>query len=400
MANPPVAATPVRVRPQNGPKPTVILALQGGGALGAYQVGAYQAMEEAGFAPDWVIGISIGAFNGALIAGNEPAERLERLTEFWRTISRPDPLPRGRNPRLSDAFSYWEALLLGQPGFFTPRVPGPYLAPPGSEAALSFYDTAPLRRTLEGLIRFDRLGPEGGTRLSLGATDVEAGELVFFDSRESRITPEHVMASGALPPAFPPQRIGGRTYWDGGCVSNTPLEAILRGPPEGHCIVFVIDLWNHQGPVPDSMDGVQWRQKEIRYASRTCRGIRSLAARVDLCHARNLLREARPELAAQDQQPEEALARTSRMDILHVTYAPGSTAISGSDAEFSRASIRERHQAGHAELWAALRQAPWTRRKPAGLAAMLHEVCRGEVRTEAGPAANGLAPPPLAAPVA
>ncbi|ATR20351.1 Serine protease [Roseomonas mucosa] len=398
-----MATAPVPVRPENGRKPTVILALQGGGALGAYQVGAYQAMEEAGFAPDWVIGISIGAFNGALIAGNDPADRLERMAAFWQAISRPGTALAGLrdcNPRLSGALSHWEALLLGQPGFFAPRLPGPYLSPPGSMAALSFYDTAPLRGTLEGLVRFDRLGPEGGTRLSLGATDVETGELVFFDSRESRITPEHVMASGALPPAFPPQRIGGRTYWDGGCVSNTPLEAILRSPPEGHCVVFVIDLWNRQGPVPDSMDGVQWRQKEIRYASRTCRGIRSLAARLDLCHARSLLREARPELAGQDLPEEKALARTSRMDILHVTYDPGSTAISGSDAEFSRASIRERHEAGHAELWAALRQAPWTRRKPAGLAAMLHEVCRGEVRTEAGPAANGLAPPPLAPPAA
>ncbi|MDT8353711.1 patatin-like phospholipase family protein [Roseomonas mucosa] len=398
-----MATAPVPVRPENGRKPTVILALQGGGALGAYQVGAYQAMEEAGFAPDWVIGISIGAFNGALIAGNDPADRLERMAAFWQAISRPGTALAGLrdcNPRLSGALSHWEALLLGQPGFFAPRLPGPYLSPPGSMAALSFYDTAPLRGTLEGLVRFDRLGPEGGTRLSLGATDVETGELVFFDSRESRITPEHVMASGALPPACPPQRIGGRTYWDGGCVSNTPLEAILRSPPEGHCVVFVIDLWNRQGPVPDSMDGVQWRQKEIRYASRTCRGIRSLAARLDLCHVRSLLREARPELAGQDLPEEKALARTSRMDILHVTYDPGSTAISGSDAEFSRASIRERHEAGHAELWAALRQAPWTRRKPAGLAAMLHEVCRGEVRTEAGPAANGLAPPPLAPPAA
>ena len=238
-------------------KPQVALVLQGGGALGAYQIGCYQALAEAGIQPDWVIGISIGAINAAVIAGNSAERRLERLEQLWADISRPDGwghLLTGDLRRWFNLGSAMEAIFWGQPNFFTPRLPAPLLGH-GRPEATSFYDTGPLRASLLRLADFDRIN-RGEVRLSLGATRVRTGELVFFDNRRDTIGPEHVMASGALPPGFPAVAVEGDYYWDGGCVSNTPLEAVVEDQPESDTLVFMIDLWAGSGPVPTTMDEV------------------------------------------------------------------------------------------------------------------------------------------------
>src|SRR5690349_12893840 len=242
-------------------KPKVVLALQGGGALGVYHIGAYVALQEAGYEPDWIAGTSIGAINAALLAGNEPADRLQALETFWNQISRDDgwfQIFETTMRRTFNTISNLEALSFGQPNFFTPRFLNPYLASAlslGAPVATSFYDTAPLLATLKDLANFELINSKA-VRLSLGATNVLTGELEFFDNTNRTITPQHVAASGSLPPGFPAQEIDGKLYWDGGCVSNTPLEAVLADEPAGHTLVFVIDLWPAVGKAPQTLDDV------------------------------------------------------------------------------------------------------------------------------------------------
>ncbi|HXH02881.1 MAG TPA: patatin-like phospholipase family protein [Candidatus Competibacteraceae bacterium] len=371
---------------QEESKPYIALVLQGGGALGAYHIGAYQALAEAGYEPDWVSGISIGAINSAVIVGNRPEQRLERLEELWQEISRPDGwgmLLEGALRKLFNRGSATEAILFGQPNFFTPRFPNPYLAPPGTIGATSFYDTGPLRDTLLRLADFGLIN-SGAVRLSLGATRVTTGELVFFDNTRQSIAPEHVMASGSLPPGFPPTLVEGELYWDGGCVSNTPLQAILDDQPETHTLVFMIDLWDAHGPEPRTMDDVLWRQKQIQYASRTAQHIETSAMRHNLHFAlKHLASQASP--AMLDSAPvQDALALTQggRLDIVHITYHPGDDQVPQSDAEFSRPSIASRRAAGYADMKAALAQAPWhLEGRAAHIGAAVHHCRGGEIRS-------------------
>jgi NTE family protein len=357
-----------------GTKPTCILVLQGGGAMGAYHIGAYQALREAAFEPDWICGISMGAINGAIIAGNAPAQRLDRLDNFWETISRPALLPGfggTRMRRWEHRFSYAMALTLGQPGFFSPRPIDPYFAAPGI-AATSFYDTDALKETLAQAVDFDRLN-SGATRLSVGATDVETGKLIFFDTHRmaGRLGPAHVVASGSLPPGFPPTVIDGRCYWDGGCVSNSPLEAVRDDTPAGHAVVFVIDLWSASGPAPDTMMAAAWRAKQIRYASNTPTHVDALATKVNLRRALHLL-----EAPASKPSPQ-------RLDIVHIVYHPDEDQIPASDAEFSRASIAARREAGLADMRQALIEQPWYRQPTTPhLGAMVHRVSGGGGRED------------------
>ncbi len=354
------------------------LVLQGGGALGAYHIGSYQALAENDLLPDWVCGISIGAINAAVIAGNAPVERLERLEALWEFISWPtlfDPF-RGKGLAfLYNTASNAEALMFGQPNFFQPRPLNPFFAPPGPQA-LSFYDTSPLRFTLRRFADFDRINAHE-TRLSLGATDVVTGNLEFFDNTKIELGPEHVMASGSLPPGFPPTLVGDRLFWDGGCVSNTPLEAVLEDQPPGHTVVFMIDLWSASGPPPRSMNDVLWREKQIQYASRTASHIDAVATKVNLRHAMGLLKqggEAVPDAGT--------LAAGSRLDIVHIVYHPTADQIPNSDAEFSRASIRERRLAGYADMKQAIEAAPWFHQpKPPHLGTMVHRVKDQQVTT-------------------
>ena len=271
---------------------------------------------------------------------------------------------------LAHKLSFATTLFWGQPGFFTPRVVNPYFAPPGI-VATSFYDTGPLYETLAATVDFDRLNANS-TRLSVGATDIETGALVFFDTQKNpgRFGPEHVVASGSLPPGFPPTPIDGSFYWDGGCVSNSPLEAVQRDLPAGHTVIFIIDLWSAKGPVPDTMDAVAWRAKQIRFASATPQHVEAMASQINLRHARQLLKDPKADLSGQ------------RLDLVHVVYHPGQDQIPSSDAEFSRASIVERRNAGIADMRRALAESPWWRvPKPENVCCMVHRVTREGVKT-------------------
>lgn len=372
---------------------TVVLVLQGGGALGAYHVGAYQAMQEAGLEPDWVAGTSIGAFTCGVITGNPPARRVARLRQFWDEISRPDVWGAWLPPPLLPVFNagaVMETMLFGQPNFFRPNVPGPFLSPQGSTSATAFYDTSPMLETLARLCDFDLIN-EGPVRISLGATNVRTGDLVYFDNRKRkrRIRPEHILASGSLPPGFPAVDIDGDYYWDGGCVSNTPLQAVLDDPPRGHTLVFVIDLWGAAGDVPQSIDQVIWRQRQIQYASRTGQHIDTAAEHLNLRRNLSLVKEKLPAGALADPAIAEAvaLAYDGKTDILHIQYAPGRDQRSASDAEFSRPSIARRIAAGYKDMSLAIRRAPWrTMEHPHNAAVVVHYCSAGTVKRSVPPA--------------
>ncbi len=250
-----------------------MLVLQGGGALGAYQAGAYEALCEAGHVPHWVAGISIGAINGAIIAGNPPHRRVPHLREFWERVSSRllgRPLANDDNSRrIFNETSAALAAVGGVPGFFEPRIPPALFMPLGTPAAISVYDTAPLRETLDELVDFDLLN-SGAVRLSIGAVQVLTGNMKYFDTAKQQVRPAHVMASGALPPGFPPIEIDGEPYWDGALLSNEPLDYVLdRGGPREDTCVFQVDLFSAKGCMPESLFDVEQREKEIRYSSRT-----------------------------------------------------------------------------------------------------------------------------------
>src|ERR1700678_500075 len=256
-----------------------VLVLQGGGALGSYQAGAYQALCHCDFEPDWVAGISIGAINAALIAGNEPAKRVERLKEFWQTVSSAAPwvaIPVTKGDRERSLYNETSAALVatfGSPGFFTPRVPPAPLWPKGSPQAQSYYDTAPLRKTLERLVDFDRIN-DLKCRLSVGAVGLPSGNFKYFDNVEfnklgKRFGPEHIMASGALPPGFPSIVIDGEHYWDGGIASNTPLDYVLDMETVKDLLIFQVDLFSARGPLPQTMLEAAEREKDILFSRRT-----------------------------------------------------------------------------------------------------------------------------------
>ena len=258
----------------------IALILQGGGALGAYQAGVYQALAEANLHPEWVAGISIGAVNAALIAGNPPEKRVERLREFWETVCTsplgPFGVPYNPSIKIEDEFAHRAVnqmrslfiLLYGAPGFFSPRQPSPFIYPSLSPAAMSHYDVVPLKDTLRRLVDFDLINA-GATRFSVGAVNIRSGNFIYFDTTTHLIGPEHVIASGSLPPGFPATEIDGEFYWDGGLVSNTPLQWVLDSSPRRDTLAFQVDLWNARGDLPRNLIEAELRQKEIRFSSRT-----------------------------------------------------------------------------------------------------------------------------------
>lgn len=276
------APTPVTPRPRGMPAyETVAIVLQGGGALGAYQAGVIEGLLNAGIEPDYISGISIGALNTAIIAGNPPEKRIERLREFWETICQPNnglgllPFLEGTLFGINDttrialsALQASSAMLTGQQGFFKPRFPPPSMALPGRPEEAGYYDTSELKATLERVCDFDRIN-SGLQHVSVGAVNVRTGNFVYFDNKEITLLPEHFMASGALPPAFAPVEIDGEYYWDGGLVSNTPLAQVLKARPPRDTLVFQVDLWSARGQVPGNMSEVSDRIKDIQYSSRT-----------------------------------------------------------------------------------------------------------------------------------
>jgi NTE family protein len=264
-------------RVERGSFEQTVLLLQGGGALGSNQAGVYQALAEANPHPDWVAGISIGSINSAIIAGNPPEKRVERLRQFWEAVSTPPlgvpylPLINIQNESIHRFVNQTRALgilLFGAPDFFTPRFPPPGMWGDSRLDALSYCDVAPLKATLRRLVDFDRINA-GGTRLSVGAVNVRTGNFTYFDTTTHRIGPAHIIASGSLPPGFPATEVDGEYYWDGGIVSNTPLQWVLDSRPRRDTLAFQIDLWSSEGELPRDMAGINVREKEIRFSSRT-----------------------------------------------------------------------------------------------------------------------------------
>lgn len=352
------------------PSKLTALVLQGGGALGAYQGGAYESLSAAGREPDWLAGISIGAINSALIAGNAPDQRATRLREFWQRITAqvPSPAWAGTDGPLRALANDWAAAwgaAFGLPHFFQPRIVKPGW--PGAADAPSLYDTAPLRETLLELVDFDRIN-DGPTRLSVGAVDIESGNFVYFDSQQQRLGPEHIMASGALPPGFPAVVIEGRAYWDGGLVSNTPLRHIVENLDGRDATIFQVDLFSARGRVPRTLAEVSDRDKDIRYSSRT-------RALTDMLCERHEMRHSLRELAALLPAGRRADARVTQLlrklgadepdptvTLVHLIHRHKGSETQARDYEFSSASMLEHWDAGRADMAHSLSSLAHSRR--------------------------------------
>jgi len=335
----------------------VVLVLQGGGALGAYQLGVYEALHQAGIEPDWVIGTSIGAINAALIAGNAPDQRLPRLHRFWEQMRAGD-LGRFHWPGLANALT----VMRGIPDFFVPSLH----AWRGSQANLgveqaAYYSTAPLRDTLHELVDFELLNA-CRTRMTVGAVNVCSGEMRYFDTAKERLAVEHVMASGALPPAFGAVRIGGQPYWDGGIYSNTPIEAVLDDKPRRDSLIFAVNVWHQTGPEPESIWQVMGRQKDIQFASRADSHI---ARQKQIHRLRHVIRELHAQVpgAKHDDPHVKELASWGCGTTMHVAHLVAPR-LEGEDhtkdIDFSSAGVRARQQAGHADTLRMIERAPWT----------------------------------------
>lgn len=343
----------------------IALLLQGGGALGAYQAGVYEALAEADLHPDCVAGISIGAINSALIAGNPPAKRVEKLRAFWETVTQP-PLgvPHLASFKLSNDLQHqminqWRAfgtLIWGAPSFFQPRIPPPIFTPAAAPDKLGFYDTGPLRGLLESLADFDRINARE-IRFGVGATNVKTGNFIYFDNLTHRIGPQHVMASGSLPPGFPATEVDGEFYWDGGIVSNTPLQWVLDNRPRQDTLAFQVDLWSAHGALPRDMIEVDVRQKDIRYSSRTRKGTDEFRRLQSMRRAAaRLLEQMRPELRQTSEAELLAQEADSKVyNIVHLIYHARRYEGSSKDYEFSRRTMEEHWQSGYSDMERTLR---------------------------------------------
>lgn len=367
-----MAASPVR-KPKNPTPPPegfpcVALLLQGGGALGAYQGGVYEALAAAKVVPNWVAGISIGAINAALIAGNPPETRVKQLRAFWEQITeRPltgfaraifgETPPKAGNIAhgLLDKLGAAQALVSGAPGFFGPRFPPPWAQPPGSAGATSFYDTAQLKATLESMVDFDRIN-SGEMRFSVGAVNIRTGNFVYFDTETDKIRVEHILASGALPPGFPAVEIDGEPYWDGGLVSNTPLQWLVEARKRHDTLAFQVDLWSARGRLPRDLTEVAVRQKEIQFSSRTrastdhlkhLQKIRAALGRV----LRDLPADA---CATEEAQMLAEFADRKVYNIVQLIYRAQAYEGDSKDYNFSRRSMVEHWQSGQADALLAL----------------------------------------------
>lgn len=370
--------TTARAAPQ-GRSPQTVFVFQGGGALGAYQAGVAEALQAAGIAPDWLVGTSIGAINAALLAGNRPADRLARLRGFWARVTTPSPpvpLPAPWAPWLATART-WQTLWTGIPGFFHLRVPPNWdLMRERPLNELGFYDTSPLRETLREFIDFGYLN-DGHTRLTLCAVDVASGELAMFDNRRSGgepIGPEHIMASGALPPGFAPVAIGGRSYWDGGVYSNTPLDIVLDDAERRDTLAFVVDLWDATEEAPRSLGGALRRVKDIQYASRIVEHIDDHARLQNLRRALRRVGERLDDATQADPQVRALLALgcDSAIDIVHLVMQALPGEDSFRDIDFSRETLQARWSAGLADGRRVLQQPGWLEPPPAHVGMRVH----------------------------
>jgi NTE family protein len=352
---------------------TIALMLQGGGALGAYQAGVYQGLAEEGIQPNWIAGISIGALNTAVIAGNAPEHRVARLREFWETICQPafaPPLP----PFIEHALFYSSdtvrkaftamqatgAIVQGQKGFFIPRFPPPLPTVSGPPQNASYYDTSPMKETLEKLCDFDRIN-SGETRVSVGAVNVGTGNFAYFDNARTKLRPEHFIASGALPPGFGAMEIDGQYYWDGGLMSNTPLYEVVQTTPRRDTLAFQVDLWSAIGPVPDNITDVQGRMKDIQYSSRT-RLVTDMLQRSQ--RFRHVLREVLDRVAPEHRDDSwcklaDELSCSKRYNVIHLIYRQKEYEGHFKDFQFGLSTMREHWESGLQDIRASLAQPDW-----------------------------------------
>ena len=375
-ADPTPATTPAKAQR--------VLVLQGGGALGSYQAGAYQALCHHDFEPEWIAGISIGAINAAIIAGNPREKRIARLKEFWELVSSPVPWnPVTKSDRGRSLFNETSAALIatfGVPGFFTPRIPPAPLWPQGTPQSQSYYDTAPLKKTLERLVDFDRIN-DLKTRLSVGAVSVTTGNFKYFDNFEFRklgkkIGPEHIMASGALPPGFPSIVIDGEHFWDGGIATNTPLDFVLDAEINRDLLIFQVDLFSARGPLPGSMLEAAEREKDIRFSSRTRM---NTDKNRQIHNARKALRELigkLPDYLKNDPSVEllREAAKESTVTVVHLIYRSKNYESSSKDYDFSRIGMVEHWGAGVRDVHLSMRHEDWLERPQSGETMMTYDL--------------------------
>ncbi len=347
---------------QTGLPGQVVLVLQGGGALGAYQVGVYEALHDAGIEPDWVIGTSIGAINAALIAGNPREQRMERLNAFWSHVEQPST---SAGPLDWLGMGHWVAnmttVMRGIPAFFEPNLAAlrGTRANVGVESA-AYYSTEPLRRTLGELVDFSAM-QASPTRLTVGAVNACSGAMRYFDSRRETLCVEHVMASGALPPAFPAVRIEGEPYWDGGIYSNTPIEAVLDDKPRRDALIFAVNVWHQTGPEPESIWQVMGRQKDIQFASRADSHI---ARQKQIHRLRHVIRELTQQLSASKQADPLVKELSSwgcgtTMHVAHLLAPRLESEDHTKDIDFTAAGVRARREAGYADTARMVERSPW-----------------------------------------
>lgn len=345
----------------------VAFLFQGGGSLGAFQVGVYEALHNAGYTLDWVSGISIGAINAAIVAGNKPENRVAKLKEFWQLISTPatinwfdyflEDLPLRR------LYNHWHAqttLLFGQPGFFQPRSINPHFVSNSTPDQVSFYDTSMLRETLEHLIDFKLLN-KGNIRLTLSAVRLDDGKQVLFDNKFQKIYPEHIMASGALPPGFPAVEIDGTMYWDGGIINNTPIEVILNDLPRVSTLCFMVHLFDPEGALPTCLDEILLRQKDITYASNYKRVVHSFCEAHNMRHAITELYDMLPDALKEQPKAKELRALGCKTTMILVRFHRHGleTDLSSKDYAFSPIAINEGIKMGYEQGLQALKDSLW-----------------------------------------
>jgi NTE family protein len=359
----------------------IALVLQGGGALGAYQAGVYQALHEAEVEPDFVSGVSIGAINAAIIAGNPRRNRLEKLRQWWDMITERKIwhyTPDGDVYRkMRNAASSWMTITMGQPGFFQPRMHNPWFSLAGAQSALSYYDSGPLHETLHELVDFSLIN-EKAVGFAVGAVNVLSGNFIYFDNSREEIMPEHIMASGALPPALPMVKIGTDHYWDGGIVSNTPLQHLLDQESPLNTLVFQVDLFSARGVLPRDIQEVMARHKDIMYSSRT-RYNTDVYRRIH--HWKSRLRDLL------DRVPDEALTDDDRklktqldelpdITIVQLIYQQKAYEGHAKDYEFSGTSMREHWQSGYEDTKRTLKRWEWMQMPAEGAGILVHDVHR------------------------
>jgi NTE family protein len=358
-----------------------VLVLQGGGALGAYQVGVYEALHQAGIVPQWVIGTSIGAINAALIVGSKPDERLEKLSEFWSRVTNDMFVPGGLPAWLATATRNMLAITSGVPSFFSPN-PLAFASPHyniGAESA-GYYSVSPLRRTLQDLIDVKQLN-SGGTRITVGASCVRTAEMRYFDSRDMPLSIDHILSSGALPPGFPPVRIDGELYWDGGILSNTPVEVVFDDNPRRSGLVFAVHIWNPHGPEPETMWEVMNRQKDVQYSSRAAAHIKRQRQLHRMRHVIAELSKMVPDEKRRDNRFGEMAGYgcLTRMHVVRLLAPALDYEDHSKDIDFSASGIRRRRAAGYEDTMKTLESAPWRAPVDEIEGFILHEASGGQM---------------------